>query len=67
MSITTDLEIAHIKEYADLLEKIYHLEIQLDYLRDKLRNLTAYMSQEDINAANLALKMRLENDPFWLD
>lgn len=67
MSLTTDLEIRNIKEYADLLEKIYHIQINLDYLRDRLSNLASYMSQEDINEANKLLKKRLENDPFWLD
>lgn len=52
MSISTELQIKRIRQYKNLLLKIYDLEMQVSILRDDLRNLAVNMTQEDINEAN---------------
>lgn len=60
MSLFTEIQISRIHKYAEYLEQIYDKENELDYLRDELRNLQAFMSQEDINEANEILRKKYE-------
>lgn len=53
MTISTEFEVRRIMEYANTLRKIYDLQEQISYLRDKLINLACCMTQEDINEANM--------------
>jgi len=52
MSISTDIEVKNIKEYARLLKERYLLMEELSSLNDRLVNLSVFMSNDDINRAN---------------
>ena len=62
MSISTQLQLERIKEYANLCLKIYDLENEVSWFRDKLSNLAACMSQEDINEANMLLRQKMSQN-----
>lgn len=55
----TELQQKHIKDYANLLLKIYLLELEVMSFRDELTNLARRMSQDDINEANMLLRKKV--------
>lgn len=64
MSISTEWEMKNIRQYAEILEKIDDLKMQISLLHDELINLSVCMTKEDIEEAIDLYEHKYDNAPI---